>query len=211
VKKTFDLDPKSEVSFQNNYRNVSDANAAVLGVYGKFLGIAEQYEVLNELRADMMDVTPNSDKYLREISQHHVTIGNPWADPRPFYAVINECNDVLANLNVMLANNRIAVADYQYRYSDIGAMRSFLYLQLGIHFGSVPYVTDPIASINDLKDPSKFPRISFQALLGKLISFTSSLPWLQPYPTVITLINGSTATTTPTTPLLTGLTLPIIL
>ncbi len=205
-KKTFDLDPKSEVSLQNNYRNVSDANAAVFGVYGKFLGIAEQYEVLNELRADMMDVTPNSDKYLRAISQHTVAAGdgNPWADPRPFYAVINDCNDVLANLNVMLANNRIAVADYQYRYSDIGAMRSFLYLQLGIHWGSVPYVTDPIANINDLKDASKFPRISFQALLGKLISFTAGLPWLQPYPNVITLVNGSTATTTPTTPLVNG-------
>jgi hypothetical protein len=203
-KKTFDLDPKSEVSFQNNYRNVTDANAAVLGVYGKFLGIAEQYEVLNELRADMMDITPNADKYLREISQHHVTIGNPWADPRPFYSVINECNDVLANLNVMLADNRITTADYQYRYSDVGCLRSFLYLQLGIHFGSVPYVTDPIATVNDLKDVSKFPRISFQALLGKLISFTSALPWLQPYPSVITLVNGSTATLIATQPILNG-------
>jgi len=198
-KKTFDLTPKSEVDITNNYRNVSDANAAVLGVYGKFLGIAEQYVVLNELRADLMDVTPNADKYLQEISQHHVTIGNPWADPRPFYSVINECNDVLANLNIMVANNRISTADYQYRYSDIGALRCFLYLQLGIHFGAVPYVTDPIANVNDLKDASKFPKLAFKDLLTKLIAFMNTLPWMDVYPNVITLINGST-TTTPATP-----------
>lgn len=198
-KKTFDLQPKSVVDISNNYRNVTDANAAVLGVYGKFLNLAEQYVVLNELRADLMDVTPNADKYLKEISQHHVTIGNPWADPRPFYAVINDCNDILANLNIMLAANRIAPADYSYRYSDVGALRSFLYLQLGIHFGSVPYVTDPIANINDLKDASKYPKLAFKDLLTQLITFTSKLPWLQPYPNVITLINGSTATT-PATP-----------
>jgi len=197
-KKTFDLQPKSVVDVSNNYRNVTDANAAVLGVYGKFIGLAEQYVVLNELRADLMDVTPNADKYLREISQHHVTIGNPWADPRPFYAVINDCNDVLANLNIMLANNRISSADYSYRYSDVGALRSFLYLQLGIHFGSVPYVTDPIANINDLKDASKYPKLAFKDLLSNLISFVSNLPWQQPYPSIITLINGSTATNPPT-------------
>jgi len=203
-KKTFDLKPKSEVDISNNYRNVTDANAAVLGVYGKFLGLAEQYVVLNELRADLMDVTPNADKYLQEISQHHVTIGNPWADPRPFYAVINDCNDILANLDIMLAANRITPADYSYRYSDVGALRSFLYLQLGIHFGSVPYVTDPIANINDLKDASKFPKLAFKDLLAKLISFTSTLPWLQPYPNVITLINGSTTTSTPTPATISG-------
>src|SRR5476651_2884479 len=98
-KKTFDLQPKSVVDISNNYRNVTDANAAVLGVYGKFLGLAEQYVVLNELRADLMDVTPNADKYLQEISQHHVTIGNPWGDPRPYFTIILNCNDILYHMN----------------------------------------------------------------------------------------------------------------
>ena len=204
-KKTFDLKPLSEVDVTQNYRNVSDVNAAVLGIYGKLLGIAEQYVVLNELRADLMDVTPNADKYLQEISQHHVTAGNPWADPRPFYALILNCNDVLYNMNIMLAQNRISVADYNYRYSDIGALRSWLYLQVGIHWGpTIPYVTDPLANIDDLKDQTKFPRVDFQTLLSKLVTFTASLPWLDPYPNIITLINGSTATLTPTTATING-------
>ena len=140
-KKALDVKPLSEVDISQNYRNVTDVNSVILGIYGKFMGIAGQYVVLNELRADLMDITPNSDKYLQEISQHHVTIGNPWADPRPFYALILNCNDALYNMNIMLAQNKISVADYNYRYSDIGALRSWLFLQLGIHFGSIPYVT----------------------------------------------------------------------
>jgi len=198
-KKALDVKPLSEVDISQNYRNVTDVNSVILGIYGKFMGIAGQYVVLNELRADLMDITPNSDKYLQEISQHHVTIGNPWADPRPFYALILNCNDALYNMNIMLAQNKISVADYNYRYSDIGALRSWLFLQLGIHFGSIPYVTDPLSNINDLKDASKFPKIPFDQLLDKLITFTANLPWLDPYPNIITLINGSTATT-PATP-----------
>ena len=199
-KKTFDLQPLSEVSITNNYRTVVDANAAVFGVYAQFLQIAEQYEVLNELRGDLMDITPNADKYLQAISHHTVKASdaNPWANPRPFYKVILSCNDVLYNLNIMLAQNKISVADYNYRYSDIGALRSFLYLQLGIHWGSVPYVTDPLSNIDDLKDPSKFQRVDFPTLLNNLIAFTANLPWLEPYPSVIALINGSTTTTPPT-------------
>jgi hypothetical protein len=203
-KKALDVKPLSEVDISQNYRNVSDANAAVLGIYGKFMGLAEQYVVLNELRADFMDITPNADKYLQEISQHHVTAGNPWADPRPFYQIILNCNDVLYNMNIMLAQNRISVADYNYRYSDIGCLRSWLYLQLGIHFGNIPYVTDPLANINDLKDQSKFPRVDLETLLAKLISFTVALPWHEPYPNIITLINGSTVTTVPTPATISG-------
>jgi hypothetical protein len=203
-KKALDVKPLSEVDISQNYRNLSDANAAVLGLYGKLMGIAGQYVVLNELRADFMDITPNSDKYLQEISQHHVTTGNPWADPRPYYALILNCNDILYNFNIMLAQNKMSVADYNYRYSDVGALRSWLYLQLGIHWGTVPYVTDPLANIDDLKDASKFPKVDFPTLLTKLIDFTSKLPWLEPYPNVITLINGSTATNPPTPATISG-------
>jgi len=203
-KKTFDIKPLSEVDVTQDWRNVTDVNSAILGVYGKLLGVAEQYIVLNELRGDLMDVTPNADKYLQEISQHHVTIGNPWGDPRPYFTIILNCNDILYHMNIMLAQNLISVADYNYRYSDIGALRTWMYYQLAIHFGTVPYVTDPLSNINDLKDQSKFPRLDLQTMLSKLVPFMQSLPWLDPYPNVITLINGSTTTTTPTPATISG-------
>lgn len=46
------------VQYENFYQNLSDADRAVLGVYAQFTTLAKQVVILNELRADLMDVTP---------------------------------------------------------------------------------------------------------------------------------------------------------
>jgi len=188
--KTFDILPKSAISSEQMYRNVYDADAAVIGIYGKFLNVLDRYVILNELRADLADVTPNADRYLVQLSTHSVTEDNPYADPRPFYEVILNCNDALKNFDIMRAERKMDEDQYKQRYSDIGALRTWLYLQLGIQYGSIPYVTDPIENINDLKDDSKYPEISFNELLDNLIQFAEALPYNLPYPT------GSTLRTT---------------
>lgn len=188
-KKTFDIAPGNALEPGQAYRNVYDADAAVMGVYGKLLRLAKQYVVLNELRGDLMDVTPNADKYLKQINTHTETVDNPYADPRPFYNLIIDCNDVLHNFDIMLQDKRMTQDEYNQRYSDIGAMRCWLYLQVGIHWGTVPYVTDPIANINDLQDESKFQRIPFDQLLDKLLAFAEALPYKDMYPAGASLLN----------------------
>lgn len=181
-KKILEREPEVSLSSTQVYRNVFDADAAVIGVYGKLMGLAKQYVILNELRADLMEVTDNADVYLKEINTHNVSANNPYADPRPFYAVINDCNDVLKNFNIMREQKKFKEVEYQQRYSDIGALRSWLYLQLGIHFNKVPYVTDPLETVDAVKDQSKYPTLPFNQLLDSLIVFTQSLPSLNPYP-----------------------------
>ena len=105
-KKSFNIDPETSLSSTQVYRNVFDADAAVIGVYGKLMSLAKQYTVLNELRADLMTVTDNADANLRELNTHTVSVSNPYADPRPFYALINNCNDVLKNFSIMLQQNK---------------------------------------------------------------------------------------------------------
>ncbi len=197
-KKVLDKLPQETLTSSQVYRNVYDADAAIVGLYGKLMGLAKQYVVLNELRGDLMEVTANADSYLREINTFNVSADNPYANPRPFYALINDCNDVLKNFNIMVAANKLKVSEYQQRYSDVGALRSWLYLQLGIHWGQVPYVTDPLETVDAVKDASKYPLLPFNALLDSLINFTSSLPFLSPYPTganinvnLITTLDGS--------------------
>ncbi|HEV2831529.1 MAG TPA: RagB/SusD family nutrient uptake outer membrane protein, partial [Hanamia sp.] len=160
-KKFLDVQPEDKLVSEQMYRDVFDADAAVLGVYGKLMNVAKQYIVLNELRADLMSVTVNADPYLREIGTSAVTEGNPYANPKPFYEVILNCNDVLKNFDIMLKDKKFSQDDYNQRYSDVGAIRSWVYLQLGIQFGNVPYITDPIDNIDDVKDASKFPKVSF--------------------------------------------------
>ncbi|MVT12386.1 RagB/SusD family nutrient uptake outer membrane protein [Chitinophaga tropicalis] len=193
-KKLFDIEPETVLNNDQTYRNVSDADAAVIGIYGKFMGLAERYVVLNELRADLMDVTGSAgNKYLQELSVHQVSADNPYADPKPFYEVIINCNDALTNFDAMLRDKRMTADEYNLRYSAVGAVRTWVYLQLGIHFGSIPYVTSALENIDALKKEEQFPRISFDELLDKLIIFTEGLPYKTPFPagtSLLTVVDG---------------------
>ncbi len=191
--KTFDKLPNDVIDKSQTYRDVGDADAAVVGIYGQVMGIADKYIVLNELRGDLMDVTPNADKYLNEINTESVSQDNPYSDPRPFYAIIMNCNDALANFKLMVKDNRMTQADFDIRYSAVGAIRSWLYLQLGIQFGSVPYVTNPLANVNDLKNQANYPRLNFNQLIDSLTQFTESLPYKTPFPagtSLLTTVDG---------------------
>lgn len=183
-RKILEKSPTAELDFEKAYQNVYDADAAVMGIYGKFMSLADRYVILNELRADLLSYTDNADKYLRQISSHTVTADNPYASPRPFYELIINCNDVLENLSIMFRDKKISEANYTERYSDIACLRSFLYLQLGIHYGDeVRYVTSPLATIEDAQNESLFPKVSFDELLNKLIAFTEPIPYKDQYST----------------------------
>lgn len=173
-KKMLEENPKTVVDVSNAYQNVYDANAAVIGIYGSLMRVADKYIVLNELRADLMSPTVNADQYLRQLNEHSVTTDNPWADPKPWYGIIMNCNDALYHFDIMLKQNKMRPDEYTQRYTDVGAVRCWAYLQLGIQFGSVPYITDPLSTIDDLKDSKKYPKISFDALLKNLIAFMSA-------------------------------------
>src|SRR4051794_9411821 len=175
-KKILDVKPEDKLDRTQTYRNVFDADAAVWGVYGKLMNLAERYILLNELRGDLMEVTANADENIRQLNTHTVTLNNPYANPQPFYEVILNCNDVLKNFDIMLADKKLKLDEYNQRYADIAAIRTWTYLQLGIHYGSVPYVTNALEQLRDLHDQSKFPRISFQQLLDELIKTMETLP-----------------------------------
>ena len=176
-----DVQPEDKLVEEQMYRNIYDADAAVIGVYGKFMALAEKNVILNEMRADLMTTTRNSSPFLKEISEHNVSPNNPYANPKDFYVVIQNCNNVLKNFDIMLEKKQFTQEQYDQRYSDIGAIRSWVYLQLGIHYGSVPYITEPIETIEDVKNISKYPKLSFNQLLDQLVLFTENLPYKDLY------------------------------
>lgn len=167
------------VEYENHYRNVYDTDMAIWGLYGKVQNLAEQVVVLNELRADLMDITPNADDDLVELNSHTVTKGNRYTDVIPFYEVILNANDMIANFNTMLKNNLITAEDYAPRYADVVAVRCWTYLQLAIHFKNIPYVTDPLISIDELKNEALFPKMNLDQILPILVSEMEKLPTLE--------------------------------
>ena len=183
-----DVEPQDQLNQDQVYRDVFDADAAVVGIYGKFMGLAEKYVVLNELRADLVSPTYNAGPFYTQLSEHSVTAENPYASPKDFYEVINNCNDALKNFDLMRADNRLDSNEYNERYSDIGTLRSWLYLQLGIHYGQVPYITEPVENLNDIRNLNQYPRIQFEELLNELITFTEGLPYTDTYSANSTLL-----------------------
>ncbi|AEV97112.1 RagB/SusD family protein [Niastella koreensis] len=192
-KKLFDVKPEQALDKDEVYQNVYDADAAVLGLYGKFLSLAKQYVVLNELRADLMDVTMNVDDALKQINEHTVTEDNPYADPRPFFEIILNCNDVLKNFDIMRAGKKFKEDEYRQRYSDVAALRSWVYLQAGILYGNVPYITTPLATVDQVKNDNNFPRLDLKTLVDSLVKTTEAMPFKDIYPagtSLITMVDG---------------------
>lgn len=87
----------------------------------------------------------------------------------------------------MRQTNKMKEDEFKQRYSDIGAIRTWLYLQLGVHYGKIPYVTEPLSQVSDLHDQSKFPLLDLDPLIDSLVRFAESLPYTNDYPTGTTL------------------------
>jgi len=166
----------NQVEQEQHFYNFNDADKAILGIYGKLMGLVERVVVLGELRADLMDYTENATFDQIDISRHTAAAGNKYCDVAPFYEVILNCNDALANFDRMKAERRLSEEEYGYRYADVVTVRSWVYLQLAIHFGSIPYITDPLATVDAVSDRAKFTPISFDDILDRLVVDMESIP-----------------------------------
>lgn len=172
------VDLKDVVTSDKNFKNDFDSRAAALGIAGLFQEtLADQYILLGELRADLLDVTLNADEYMRQLSVHSVDPSNPYLNPGNFYKIILSCNDALSNINIMNQEGRISLTNYSRDYSEIAAFRCWMYYLLAVHFGSVPYVTETIEDI-DMTDINSYPVVSLDNMIDSLAAFMSSLPSL---------------------------------
>lgn len=171
-------DATQVVEDSENYKNVYDADNAIWGLYGKFAELAEHVVVLNELRADLMDVTPNATPDQVALNEHSATAENAYCDPTPFYNVILNANDMIANFNKMLAENKISRENYEPRYADVVAVRCWTYFQLAMHFKDIPYVTSPLESVQTVLNADNFPKKNIDELIPLLIGEMQDLPTL---------------------------------
>ena len=176
-----DTELESVVEYKNHYNTIPDADNAILGLYGSFMKLAEQTIVLGELRADLMDVTINSSVDLQEINTNTPSVNNKYADITNYYFIIQNCNDMMAGFDDMLARNKMTADEYAERYSDVATVRCWTYLQLGMHFGKVVYVTDPTVSVEDAVKLEYQQSIKLEELLPLLIDCMEKLPSLEDY------------------------------
>lgn len=191
-----DADIADALDYKDTYTNSEVANSHIRGIYSQFMDLAEQMVVLNELRGDLMTITPNANANLQQVEANSFSAENPYFSTQPYYSIIANCNDALVNFDKMLARHDMSSDEYAERYGDVQAMRCYVYLQLAAQFGEVYYFDKAITNLSELKSYQATAKaISIDELLPKLIDCMEKLPTLEDYEQSSLVTIGSTDAT----------------
>ena len=153
-----------EVLLSDDYLGADelDARSALFGVISQMQDVAEQYVVLGEMRADLVDVSPEATEEIRQINNHNVSPDNSFADPTTLFSIINNCNFAIEGIDTEAYENQL-LDDY----ASIMRIRTWAQLQILINFGKLPYITTPIKTNADLEE--EYPLLSFEDGITQLI------------------------------------------
>ncbi len=133
---------------QNHLANATDTIYSVTGILNKLQAIGDRTVLLGEVRGDLVDITSDANKDLREIAEFNISDDNRYNVPRDYYAVINNCNYFIANVDTAMKNNRNEYL-FMREYAAVKAIRAWTYLQLVLNYERVKFVTEPILTKAD--------------------------------------------------------------
>jgi starch-binding outer membrane protein, SusD/RagB family len=120
----------------------ADSVYSVMGIIYKMQSIADRTVLIGEIKGDLVDVTPEASVDLQQLANFNMQPGNSYNAPSDYYAVINNCNFFLANVDTSIEKRNVPV--FMKEYAAVKAFRAWTYLQLAKAYGSVPFVTTPI-------------------------------------------------------------------
>ena len=132
------------VEFQEDHQlqSPTDSVYSVMGIIYKLQTIADRTVLLGELRGDLTTTTASASKDLKAISRFEIDTDNAYNRVSDYYAVINNCNYFLANIDKDLVKHDRKV--FESEYAAVKAYRAWTYLQLAQIYGQVPLVTEPL-------------------------------------------------------------------
>lgn len=164
----FDVNAGDRITPDQHYKSLIDANVSLQGAIIPLQDAMPKLIMLDGLRSDMMEVTPNADSYLKDINYQMISASNPLADPSDLYKVIVNINEVLANIDQIAEKDKEydALTAYTYKGALIG-MRAWTYLTLVRLYNKVVYIDDNMTSI-----PENFTQkvLSREVILDTLIN-----------------------------------------
>jgi len=139
----------SSVQYEDRHEinSAADSLYSVVGIFSKLQTIADRTVLLGELRGDLVTDNENTEKDLRELINHNVSADNVYNDYSDYYAIINNCNYYLAKVdtNVIVSKEKVMLKEY----AAVKAIRAWVYMQLALIYESVPFITEPILSLED--------------------------------------------------------------
>lgn len=147
-----EIEPKTFVSEKNFWNEKSDVDNMVTGVYTKLQAqsVIERFIMWGETRSDNIIDGLNcerDDKNIYRTLQEQLLETNPYCNWQPIYAVINQCNTVIARApEVNLKDPAYIESDMRATQAEMAFIRDLCYFYLVRAYKDVPYYTYPIQS-----------------------------------------------------------------
>ena len=171
------LTPDSE---RHSYKVAQDTLYSYWGIVKSLQNIAERYVILNECRADLVDGTDNvSDTIAAILNFGQNGYEDKYQDGAckylrisDYYHVINSCNAYIA----MCDTFRTTGTDRKYmirEYSQVQAIRAWVYMQLVYAYGEVPFYTEPLLTTDAINKMANNPNRQM-ANAGNLVDLLGS-------------------------------------
>jgi len=138
--------------------NWEEYRAAELGMYKLQQDLVDQLMVLGELRADLLEVTPNADKDLMEVYNFSISPDNRYASPHGFYRLIGACNNLAGRLESAhpeVLDQEIPYYErskYDRLYGEVICMRAWAYFNAVRIFQKAPYIWQDLSTAEDIEE-----------------------------------------------------------
>jgi starch-binding outer membrane protein, SusD/RagB family len=167
--KKLDLNPISEASLDNSYKNEKDINQAVAGAYSSLKSLGQygmNFPYFAEIRSDnseLENLTKDAGVYaafdLFRLTSNNKVLNETWTS---MYRGIQSCNIILARIQEIQMNDNIKAV----RIGEAKFIRALTYFNLVRIWGDVPLI------VNEIKDPFEafeHSRISIEVVYEQII------------------------------------------
>ncbi len=134
--------------FEPSLSEKTDSVFYAYGIMQAMQQLADQYYFQNEMRGDLVSTTNKATTHLKNLASFTADVTNKYDSVYLYYKVINNCNYYLAHRDTTLATGSRNVVSNE--YAGVASFRAWAYLQLARQYGSAPYVTEPVTTINQI-------------------------------------------------------------
>ncbi len=164
------LAPESDMVIYEEDHTISSVNDtlfSVMGVVHLMQQVADRTNLLGEVRADLVSVTPAATTDLQALAQNLTSTSNIYNRPEDYYAIVNNCNYFIQNADTAYSKNGQKV--FERELAVMHTFRAWAYLQLVTIYGNIPFYTHFLGTQAAANDVMNQPRQDLQSVCNWLI------------------------------------------
>lgn len=156
-----EVDPVSDITSGSFWDSEESVRAELNSVYATIQQAYNGTDGANflswmEARSDnFFGIVKANEMPLLDVSLNKLNSGMPSSNWNLFYSAINRCNYAIHYLPTI---KKISLTSYNSLHAEAHALRAFLYFTLLKIWGSVPVITEPTLTVEDVKYPARDSR-----------------------------------------------------